>query len=92
MIPTLMAALGEPDIKEKLLKGHTVDGDKVHLDGYNLLSWLKGEVKDSPRKEIMYIDQAGNLNAIRYNDWKAHFAILEGNIASAARHPQRMEC
>ena len=34
-VPTLLAAAGEPDIKEKLLDGHTL-GDKtfkVHLDG-----------------------------------------------------------
>ena len=87
MIPTLLAAVGEPDIKEKLKKGHVVDGKeyKVHLDGYNLLPWFKGEEEDSPRKEIMYFDQVGNLNAIRYNNWKIHFAILEGNIASATR-------
>ena len=73
--------------KKNSKKGHTVDGKeyKVHLDGYNLLPWFKGEVKDSPRKEIMYFDQVGNLNAIRYNNWKIHFAILEGNIASAVR-------
>jgi len=87
MIPTLLAAVGEPDIKEKLKKGLTINGKKykVHLDGYNLLPWFKGEVKDSPRKEIMYFDQVGNLNAIRYKNWKVHFATLEGNIASAVR-------
>ena len=87
MIPTLLAAVGEPDIKEKLKKGHTINGKtyKVHLDGYNLLPWFKGEVESSPRKEIMYFDQVGNLNAIRYNNWKLHFAYLEGNIASAVR-------
>ena len=44
MLPTLMAAVGEPDIKEKLLKGHTANGRnyKVHLDGYNLLPVLQG--------------------------------------------------
>lgn len=87
MIPTLMAALGEPDIVEKLKKGHQV-GDKtfkLHLDGYNMLPWLKGEVEESPRREILYFDQIGNLNAVRYNNWKIHFAILEGNIASAVR-------
>jgi len=87
MIPTLLAAVGEPDIKEKLKSGLTIDGRryKVHLDGYNLLPWFKGEVEDSPRDEIMYFDQAGNLNAIRYKNWKIHFAMLEGNIASAVR-------
>ena len=43
-LPTLLAAAGAPDMKEKLLKGHKL-GDttfKVHLDGYDqtaLLSW-----------------------------------------------------
>jgi len=55
MIPTLLAAVGEPDIKDKLKKGYKIDGKryKVHLDGYNLLPWFKGEVESSPRKEIV---------------------------------------
>ena len=51
MLPTLVAAAGDPDIVEKLKKGVTV-GDKtfkVHLDGYNLLPFLEGEVDESPR-------------------------------------------
>lgn len=87
MIPTLMAAVGEPDIKGKLKKGHTA-GDKtfkVHLDGYNFLPYIKGEAKESPRREIFYFDQGGNLNAIRYNNWKLHFVLLEGDITSAYR-------
>jgi arylsulfatase len=87
MIPTIMAAVGEPDIKEKLKKGHTV-GDKtfkVHLDGYNFLPFFRGEVKESPRREIFYFDQGGNLNALRYNNWKLHFTLLEGNITTAYR-------
>lgn len=87
MMPTLMAAVGEPDIKEKLKKGHKA-GDKefkAHLDGYNMLPYLKGEVKESPRKEIFYFDQAGNLNAVRYEDWKLHFALNEGDITIALR-------
>ena len=55
MMPTLVAAAGEPDVKEKLLKGHTaINRDyKVHLDGYNLLPALKGEAP-WPRKEFLY--------------------------------------
>ena len=36
-VPTLMAAAGEPDVKEKLLAGHKANGKtfKVHLDGYD---------------------------------------------------------
>jgi arylsulfatase len=79
--------VGEPDIKQKLERGHKIDGKKykVHLDGYNLLPWFKGESETSPRQEIMYFDQTGNLNAVRYDNWKIHFAIVEGNIASAVR-------
>ncbi len=87
MMPTLLAAVGEPDIKEKLKKGYTAGNKtfKAHLDGYNLLPYLRGETKESPRKEIFYFDQAGNLNAVRYADWKLHFATLEGNITTAYR-------
>ena len=51
-LPTFLAAAGEPDIVEKLKAGHTV-GDKtfkVHIDGYNLLPYLTGEVDKSPRQ------------------------------------------
>jgi arylsulfatase len=75
MIPTLMAALGEPDIVEKLKKGYKA-GDatfKVHLDGYNLLPYLNGETDDSPRKEFLYWTDDGDLAALRYNQWKIVF-------------------
>ena len=52
-VPTLLAAVGEPDIKEKLKKGHTIEGKeyKVHLDGYDQTALLKGE-GPGKRKEI----------------------------------------
>ena len=86
-LPTLMAAIGEPDIVDKLKKGHTANGKqwKVHLDGYNFLPRFKGEVKEGPRDQIFYFDADGNLNALRWNDWKVHFAIQEGNVAAAVR-------
>ncbi len=87
MLPTILAAAGVSDVKEKLLTGYKA-GDKnfkVHLDGYNLLPHFKGEVEKSPRKEIFYFDQGGNLNAIRYNNWKLHFTITEGAINTAYR-------
>jgi arylsulfatase len=71
-LPTLLAAAGEPEIKEKLLKGHQA-GDKkfnVHIDGYNMLSYLMGDVKDSPRKSFFYISDDGDIIAIRMEDWK----------------------
>jgi arylsulfatase len=73
---TLLAAAGEPDIKEKLQKGHTVNGKtfKVHLDGYDQRELLAG-TGQSQRNEIFYFDDNGNLNAVRVRDWKAHFAL-----------------
>ncbi|MCG6908672.1 MAG: arylsulfatase [Deltaproteobacteria bacterium] len=85
-MPTLLAAAGEPDIKEKLLKGHQAAGKnfKVHLDGYNQMDLLTGK-GSGKRKEIFYFDAGGHLNAVRYNDWKAHFTIMEGSINEAYR-------
>jgi arylsulfatase A-like enzyme len=72
MLPTFLAAAGEPDIKEKLLNGHQA-GDKtfnVHLDGFNMLPYLAGEVQESPRNFFFYFSDDGDLLAIRMNDWK----------------------
>jgi arylsulfatase len=74
-LPTLVAAAGEPDVKEKLLEGHEA-GDKtfrVHLDGYNLLPYLTGEVDASPRNEFFYFSDDGDLVAFRYDNWKLVF-------------------
>ena len=57
----------------------------MHLDGYNFLPYFKGEAKKGPREEIFYFGQNGDLNAIRWNDWKVHFAVTHGNIATAVR-------
>jgi arylsulfatase len=86
-LPTLLAAAGEPDIVDKVAKGYAANGKtwKVHLDGYNFLPYFKGEVKKGPREEIFYFGQGGDLNAIRWNDWKVAFAVEHGNIATATR-------
>ena len=78
-LPTLLAAAGETDVKEKLLKGHTADGKnfKVHLDGYNFLPYLTGKETKAPRKEHFYFNDDGDLCAFRYNQWKIHFKIQE---------------
>ena len=78
-LPTFLAAAGEEDVKEKLLAGHTANGKdfKVHLDGYNMLPLLTGDVAKGPRQEIFFFDDDGNLNAFRYNRWKMHFRIQE---------------
>ena len=77
--PTLLAAAGEPDIKEKLKKGHKADGKtfKVHLDGYNFLPHLTGKEEKGPRIEYFYFSDGGELLALRYDNWKMHFAIQD---------------
>jgi arylsulfatase A-like enzyme len=75
MLPTLAAAAGEPDIVEKLKKGYKSGNKtfKVHIDGYNLLPFLKGEVKENPRKGFVYWSDDGDLMALRVGNWKATF-------------------
>jgi arylsulfatase len=85
--PTFLAAAGVPDIKEKLAKGTTLNKKKfqVHLDGYNFLPYFQGKEKEGPRNPFYYFDQGGNLNALRYRDWKVSFATQRGNIATGTR-------
>jgi arylsulfatase len=74
MLPTLVAAAGNPDAKEQLLKGAKV-GDrnyKVHIDGYDLTSAFKGE-SPWPRREFIYWTDDGNVAALRYDNWKLTF-------------------
>jgi arylsulfatase A-like enzyme len=72
MLPTLAAAAGEPDVVEKLKKGYKSGNKtfKVHIDGYNLLPFLKGEVKENPRKGFLYWSDDGDLMALRVGNWK----------------------
>ena len=74
MLTTLLAAAGNANVKEELLKGKTVNGItyKVHLDGYNLIPALKGET-EWPRKEFIYWTDDGSVAALRYNNYKATF-------------------
>ncbi len=74
-LPTLLAAAGEPDIVEKLKAGHKA-GDKefkVHIDGYNAMSYVKGETEDSPRDWFFYTNDDGLIVGVRLQDWKVVF-------------------
>ncbi|RLA25831.1 MAG: arylsulfatase [Gammaproteobacteria bacterium] len=87
-MPTLLAVAGNTTVKEKLLKGYKAIGRnyKVHLDGYNVLPMLTGKTKESPRNEVFYFSDDGDLTAIRYQDWKAIFMEqrVEGTLQAWA--------
>jgi len=75
-VPTLMAAVGEPDVKAKLLKGHKAAGRtfRVHLDGYNMLPYFTGGQGRSPRDSFFYLSDTGELVSLRFDRWKFVFA------------------
>jgi arylsulfatase len=75
-LPTFLAAAGVSDIKAQLKTGgvQAIGRQyKVHLDGYNFLPYLTGQEEQSPRREIFYFSDDGDLTALRYNDWKLIF-------------------
>ena len=81
-MPTLLAAAGDPNVKENLLNGMKV-GDKTfktHLDGYNFLPFFKGEIAAGPRHEFFYFGSDADLLAMRYDDWKVSFKTIKGNL------------
>ena len=80
MLATFLAAAGEPDVGEKLLKGHKAIGRdyKVHLDSYNLMPALKGEAK-WPRREFLCWTDDGSVAALRFHNWKLSFLKQNGH-------------
>ena len=87
--PTLMAAAGVPDVKQKLLQGYQAGSKKfnVHLDGFNFLPYLQGEEKKGPRQQFFYFSDDGKLLAIRDGDWKAVFAEQRARSFDVWRDP-----
>ncbi|MCP3406401.1 arylsulfatase [Bradyrhizobium sp. CCGB01] len=81
-IPTFAAANGDVDLVERTKKGTTLNGKqfKAHFDGFNLLPFLKGEAKESPRSEFLYWSDDGDLMAIRVRDWKIAFMEQHAEI------------
>ena len=73
--PTLLAAAGVSDMKERLLKGHQAGGKtfKVHQDGYNQLPYLMGAAPRGVRREFFYFNDDGDLVGVRYENWKIVF-------------------
>ena len=84
--PTLLRAAGNPGIKEQLKTGAQA-GEKeyrVYLDGYDMTELLSGE-EGGPRETVFYFDDDANLNALRWRDWKIHFASADAWRSTEAR-------
>ena len=89
LFATLAAVAGLPDLKDRLLKGHTMNGTryKVHLDGYNNLDHWMGRSAKSARREYFYYDET-DLMAIRVDNWKMHIGVKrEGSWWDAKYYP-----
>ena len=88
-LPTFAAAGGDAGIKDKLAKGTSLEGRryKNYIDGYNQLEYLSGKAKEAPRKEFMYVNDDGQVVAIRYDDWKVVFLENRGQAFGVWREP-----
>src|SRR5678815_1466799 len=88
-IPTFAAAAGEPDLVEKVKKGYKIGSTtfKVHLDGFNLLPFLSGKEKESPRKGFLYWSDDGECMALRVGRFKITFAEQRAKGIDAWREP-----
>ena len=75
-MPTLAAAAGDTELKQKLLKGTRIGAKraKIHLDGYNFLPYLTAQTKESPRNEFHYLSDEGSPVGVRVGDWKIVYA------------------
>jgi len=87
-MPTLMAAAGQPDIKDKLMKRYSIGEKtyKVHLDGYDQTPMLTGKGAGA-RKEFFYFTDDGSLSALRYNDWKMLFSVQRAHGLDVWQEP-----
>ena len=74
-LPTFLVMAGDPDVVEKLKTGYPAIGRtyKNHIDGYNLVPYLTGEAKESPRKIFVYLSDDGDVLGLRYDNWKIVF-------------------
>ncbi|OEF25897.1 sulfatase-like hydrolase/transferase [Vibrio rumoiensis] len=89
-VPTLMAAAGDTTVKERLLKGTTIDGEqfKSHLDGYNQLDVLTKGGK-SERQFFPYYNET-SLNAFRVGKWKVNLRTKSEWFAEPQEWPVGM--
>ena len=88
-LPTLAAVGGNPNIKEQLLNGTKLIGRKYrnYIDGHNMLDYFTGKAKESPRHEFIYVNDDGQIVAMRYDAWKAVFLENRGQAFEVWREP-----
>jgi arylsulfatase len=88
-LPTFAAIAGDADIKKKLADGVELNGRKYknYIDGHNQLDYLSGKSKESPRRDFIYVNDDGQIVAMRYDDWKAVFLENRGQAFGVWREP-----
>jgi len=88
-LPTFATIGGDPQIKNKLRKGVSLNGRsyKNYIDGYDMNDYLSGKTKESPRHEFFYVNDDGQVVAIRYEPWKAVFLENRGQAFEVWREP-----
>jgi len=88
-LPTFAAAAGSTDIKKQLADGTTLNGRQYrnYIDGHNQLDYLTAKADKSPRSEFFYVNDDGQIVAIRYSDWKVVFLENRGEAFGVWREP-----
>ncbi|HMN43342.1 MAG TPA: arylsulfatase [Povalibacter sp.] len=88
-LPTFAAIGGDAGIKDKIAKGVSLNGRKYrnYIDGYNQLDYLTGKAAESPRREFIYVNDDGQIVAMRYDAWKAVFLENRGEAFGVWREP-----
>ena len=86
-LPTFVAAAGNPNITEELLKGKSI-GDRTyknHLDGYNQMDAITGK-GPSGRHELFYLGES-TVGAVRIDDYKYRFIDQPAGWLGEKTHP-----
>jgi arylsulfatase A-like enzyme len=87
LFTTLSAAAGVADIRERIAKGDKLGTNvehKNHIDGVNNLDYWTGKATESAREEFIYYAES-RLQAIRVNQWKAHFFVRDGYYGTTTK-------
>jgi arylsulfatase len=88
-LPTLAAAAGNPDINAQLAEGTELIGRtyRNYVDGKNMLDYFSGATDQSPRETMMYVNDDGDVVAVRFRDWKAVYLENRAEAFEVWREP-----